>query len=528
MTSVLKAQVTSNPENDLEQEEITVVGTFKPHLADAVKVNPSPALPEDSKISIEPLEYSVPLYLQPIPWQAPAVKPVALGKPILQPLPNLFAKLGFGTQFSPLVEAAYSSGRSDKFNYGFRGHYTSSNGARENQLYSNAGGSLFGKYFAGPVAMDLDASVQSETVFFYGYNEEDTSFSKEDVRRRFLRSGGSLTISNAKSNDLGLDFSFKGGIQTQSDVFDAKEFRPFIDVNLRYPLPNKDNIRLYSGWESMAYKGPYDQTRGVFRFRPAYSMERDNYSLLAGLEMALDTGRFLLFPDIEFQAKLLDKELVFFAGWNMRLETNSWRSITESNPYVLDSIWFNNTRVEDRYAGVRGEYDGRFGYQVKLSQKPINDFLFFVNDSTDTRRFDVLYEDVTLWVAHAELSYQEGDRYRIFFSTDLRRFSDTGNQPRAWHEPAFLCNLGGRFKATPKLEFKADVLGFGPTWARMPDLSEIKLKGTADINLGATYTVNKYFTAWVDVNNLASFKHQRYYLYPSYGFRFMAGLQFSF
>ena len=142
MTSVLKAQVTSNPENDLEQEEITVVGTFKPHLADAVKVNPSPALPEDSKISIEPLEYSVPLYLQPIPWQAPAVKPVALGKPILQPLPNLFAKLGFGTQFSPLVEAAYSSGRSDKFNYGFRGHYTSSNGARENQLYSNAGGSL--------------------------------------------------------------------------------------------------------------------------------------------------------------------------------------------------------------------------------------------------------------------------------------------------------------------------------------------------------------------------------------------------
>jgi len=518
----------ASPGTDLEQEEITVVGTYKPHLADAVKVNPSPSLPESENKSLEVQNYQVPLYLRPIPWQAPVVKPVALGKPTLQPLPNLFAKLGFGTQFSPLVEAAYSSGRSEKFNYGFRGGYTSSNGARENQRYTQAGGALFGKYFLGPVVLGFDGEVQSESVFFYGYNEEDTSFQREDVRQRFLRTGAVLEVANSQTNDLGLEFGLKGGIQTQADVFDGRETRPFVETVFRYPLASKDEIRLFTGFEGLVYRGPLERNRGMFRFRPGYAFNRDDFFILAGLEVATDTGRFLLFPDLEFNAKLLDKELVFFAGWNMRLQTNSWRTLTDANPFLADSIGFRNSRVEDRYAGVRGEYEGRIGYEVKLSQKPINDFALFVNDTADTRRFQVLYEDVTLWVAHAEVSYQGGERYRAFASLDLRNFSETGDQARAWHEPGLLWNLGGRYKATEKLHLKADILGMGPTWAKMPDGSETKLKGTADINLGATYAVNKYFTAWADVNNLASFKHQRYYLYPSYGFRFMAGLQFSF
>lgn len=525
----LFGQSTNPTPQTLDQEEITVVGTYKPHLANAVKVNASPAIPETEAVPIPTLDYQVPLYLQPVPWQAPAVKPVALGKPVLEPLPNIFAKLGFGTQFSPLVEVAVSSGRSEKLNYGVRGHYTSSNGSRENQLYSSAGASLFGKYYVGPVVLGAEASVQSETVFFYGYNAEDTSFSKDAARRRYLRTGFGLSLGNAgKEEDILMDYLIKGGLQLQADVFDSRETRPYLEGNFRYPLSSGDKIRLYTGWEGQFFRGPYHRNRGVFRFRPGYALEREQYSLLAGLEMALDTGRFRLFPDLEFQAKLLQKELVFFAGWNRRLQTNSWNSLSESNPYLLDSIWFNNSRVEDRYAGLKGEYNSRFGYQLKLSQKPVDDFVFFVNDSADTRRFNVLYEDVTLWVGHAEMSYQEGDRFRIFLSADLRRFSEIGDLARPWHEPGFIGQIGGRYRINPRLELKADVLGMGPTWALLPDKSELKLRGTADVNLGASYQVNRYFTAWLDVNNLASFKHQRYYLYPSYGFRCMAGLQFSF
>ncbi len=528
MGSFLRAQIVPDRTSTLEQEEITVVGSYRPALADAIKVNPAPGIPELPSEPISPLVYTIPLQLQAIPWQAPEVKPVSLGKPTLQPLPNLFAKLGFGTQFSPLVEAAYSSGRSDKFNYGMRGLYTSSNGARENQLYSNAGLSGFGKVFFGPVALGLQGQVESETFHFYGYDEEDTSYARKDVRRRFLETGVIADLSNSRKNELGLDYNIRGGVQTLADQLGTQEIRPQLEGSFRYAINAQDEARLFTGYESMVFSGPYSRSRSVFRFRPTYVMNRYEYSLKAGLEMALDTGRFKLFPDLEFSAKLMDQSMVFFAGWNMRLQTNSWRSLSESNPYLLDSVWFNNSRVEDRYAGIRGEYDKRLGYQLRFSQKPINDFALFVNDSADTRRFDVIYEDITLWVAHAEVSYQWSDNYTFFAGLDLRSFSEIGEQEYAWHEPNVLWNLGARVKATQKLYLKADVLGMGATHARLPDGTAQKLRGTADINLGATYAVNSYFTAWVDVNNMASIKHQRYYLYPSYGFRFMAGLQFSF
>ncbi len=529
LISSVRAQVQSSPEpSELEQEEITVIGTFRPQLADAVKVQPMPGMEETDITLPLKLSYEVPLFLQPVPWQAPVVKPVALGKPTLQPLPNLFAKLGFGTQFSPLVEASYTSGRSEKVSYGIRGHYTSANGRRENQLYSLGGAQLFGRYFLGSSSLGGRAEVNSESVYFYGYDEEDTSYTRDEARRRFLRTDFEADLAAARRNDLGLDYGVRAGLATQSDQLGGSEMRPWLEASFRYALNDRDGIRLFTGYESMQYRGTYDRNRGVLRIRPGYTLQEEEYSILAGFEVAVDTGRFRLFPELEFQARLKDYGLRFFAGWTMRLQTNSWRSLTEQNPFLLDSISFNNTRVEDRYAGVRGEYRQRLGYEVRISQRPMEDYAFFINDSADTRKFRVQYEDVGLWTFHGELSYTQGERYRAFFSVDLRRFSDAGNQARAWHEPGILSNLGLRYQASNKLRLEADLLGYGPAWALLPDGSEERLRGTLDVNLGATYQVNRYFTAWADVNNLASFKHQRYFLYPSYGFRFMAGLQFSF
>lgn len=524
------AQTTTS---DIDQEEITVVGNYKPHLADADKVNPGPSLPDFNTDSVGTLNYTVPVNFEPLPWTPASVRPVAIGKQQLTPLQNVFAKAGFGTQFSPLLELAYSSGRSDKFNYGLRGKYTSSNGALENQLFSHGSGDLFAKFFAGSVAVGARATLQNDVMHYYGYNEEDTSFAREDVRQRYLVTGAHLELANSKINDFGVDWSLDGGAYFQTDANKFTELHPYLNGELSYILESDDQIRVRLGFENLRYSGLYDQNRTVVRFGPAYRFLRDDWYFNAGIELATDSNTVWFFPDLEFSRNLLGEELIFFIGWNMRLQTNSWRSLAAENPFLVDSLGFQNTRLEDRFFGVRGK-TGKFDYKVRLSNKVSNNFVFYVTDTVDTKRFQPVYtDDVKLLAAHLEVGYLQGDQWRLYAAGEFRNFTSTGDQARAWHEPNVIWNVGAQYKYNDKLSFTTAILGQSSTFAKLPvpdseGAEEIELRGTADLNLGATYAYNKYFTLWVEANNIASIKHQRWYQYPSYGFQIKGGLQFSF
>ncbi len=531
-TPAMQAQVPGGGTDpgDLGREDITVVGTYRPKLEEANPVPWAPSLPPPDSAALPELDYEVPLRLPDVAWSAPSVKPVALGKPTLQPLPNLFAKFGFGTQFTPYVEAAYGSGRSERANYGFRGRYTSSNGQRENQLYSLAEGQLFGKLFAGPVAIGAEAGAQSESAFFYGYDEDTVSFTRDEARQRYFRTGGAVSVSPSAPSGEGLGYEVRAGWQTQTDLDRDRELRLFFESDWRYPIgeDRPDAVTLEAGYEHVGWNGPDPRQRGILRFRPVYRYTERDWAGHGGFALVVDTGRFRFLPDVGFQASLIRDRLIFFAGWEGHVQTQTHRSLVEDNPWLRDSIGFRNSRVEDRYFGFRGEALRRFGYRLKLGQKLVDDLPLFVNDSLEMRRFDVWYTDVTLLVAQAALSWQWDERYRLSGEVTYRRFTDTGDQPRAWHEPCLTGQVGLQVKPLEPLTIQADVVGMGPTWARLADGSETRVRGTADINLGATYAYNRYFTIWAQLNNMAGIRHQRYLNYPSYGFRAMAGLQFSF
>ena len=520
--------VTAQVDDGSSQEEITVVGSYEPLKADANKVGANPELPPVETDSMAPLQYNIPVSFSPVAWTPAAARPVALPKPILEPLDNAFVKVGFGTQFTPLVEAAYSSGRSEKINYGFHAGYTSSNGARENQLFSKGRASLFGKYFAGPISIGLRGDIQNDVLHFYGYDEEDTTFTRDEVRQRFLTTGAALDFRNTVENDLGVDFIVTAGMRTLADVWKSREFQPYFESRFFYTLGSGDQAQLNLGYEYLRYSGPIMRNRGVFRLMPAYVFNRENFAINLGAGVAVDTGRARFISDIEFSHDLVDEQIVFFAGWSNRVQTNSWRSITDENPFVMDTLNFRNSKVDDRYAGFRGEIARKIDYQVRGSQKVLSDLPLYITDTIDSKRFNVVYDDLKLWAFHGEVGFYQDERYRIFFSTDLRTFSSSGEQNQAWHMPTVMWDLGGQYQVTDKLTLTADVLGRSGGWALQPDSTETKLGGTVDINLGGTYEYNDNFTIWLDVNNLAGIQYERWNRYPSYGFQIMGGLKFSF
>lgn len=515
-------------EDDLQKEKITVVGSYRPEITESKQVPSQATLPEFIEDSAKNYDYNIQIDPIVLDWEAPAVRPVALGKEKLEPLDNVLARLGFGTQFSPVLDLAYSSGRSEKAMYGFTGNYISLNGQRENQLYSDARGQLFGEWFAGPVGIGFKAGARNEVVHFYGYNESDTSFESDLVRQRFLSTDAAIQFRNSIDNRLDLDFDIEAGVHTLGDAFQESEINPYLSAIFGYKLPSGDRLSLNTNYEFFKYSGAYDRNWSVIRFSPSYHFERKDWNFQAGVTLASDTGRFQFYPNLLFSRKLLDEGLIFFAGWDMRLQSNSWKRLTTENPFLDDSIAFINSRIENRYVGFRGEIAERFGYQFNVGQRLIDDQPYYVVSDTLPIKFDVIYDDLNLFTTHGEISYSQDNRYTIFLRADWHSFYKTFDQAEAWTLPNLSWSLGGQYSLNSKLNLTADIIGMSSSNALLADSSTVVLPGTVDINLGAEYKYNKYFTIWANIHNLASVRYERYFGYPSYGFRVVGGLQFSF
>jgi hypothetical protein len=58
--------------------------------------------------------------------------------------------------------------------------------------------------------------------------------------------------------------------------------------------------------------------------------------------------------------------------------------------------------------------------------------------------------------------------------------------------------------------------------------SDFEMDPFTDLNLGIDYRYNKSFSAFVQFNNIANNRYQRFYAYPVYGINVLGGFTFTF
>ena len=210
------------------------------------------------------------------------------------------------------------------------------------------------------------------------------------------------------------------------------------------------------------------------------------------------------------------------------MQKNNFANIVDENPFVNDTLQYINSPIQEIFAGLRGSTNGNFSFSVKGYQKSAKDLPFYINDSTDMKRFNVEYSDATIWGGNIELSYFNIDKFRFTGSVNAFTFSEIKEFDNPYHRPTLEWTLSGMYRFNKKLNMNVDIFGLGKSFALLPGDVEEQIDGVVDFNLGANYMYSKYFNIFVNVNNMASFKYQRYYNYPSYGIQALAGISFTF
>ncbi len=551
-------------DDPLQPDQIDVVKSYEPVLADAVRFSLSPDIPtldntnnndgggnDDRTFN----NYYVPNRFLTMPYEVPDIKPKSYSgrdknkeAERLQAY-NAWLRLGYGNLRTPMVDLALSTGPTSKggrgknaknYMVGLHAHHLSSRGGNiAFQDFARSGGELFGTLYLNDEKSELSwqAEYDRHQVHYYGYDQGDTTLNiiGDSIRQRYQKIGLSARLNDRiirEDQQVGYDWRFNAF--RYFDMHEAAE-NNFItggDVNLSI----SEEVAI--GADANIHFSNYSRDTStindmLLQLTPYVQIRQHWGGFKVGASAITSDGNFLLFPHLGFDVKVVDKRISLYGGWEKVARKNNFFTLASENPFLAHSreLDFRNTISEKRFLGVKASI-GRFltlnvqGGQTINKQQQLyqNDYAF-----DDTQFIAVYDSSMTSLFALSELGIRMSETFQAGVQAEWNLFK-TSTEAEAWHLPAF--TAGGFLQINPieALMIRSELFFNGKrvALASLVDDSTVDLKSALDLNVTAKYRLVKNLAVFASVNNIVSAKYPLFYKYPTYGLNAIAGIKLRF
>ncbi|PKQ61747.1 hypothetical protein BZG02_15120 [Labilibaculum filiforme] len=292
-------------------------------------------------------------------------------------------------------------------------------------------------------------------------------------------------------------------------------------------------------WEELG--NTLERNTLVWDLNPQYSLQTGKLNLKLGVNTVLamgDDSEAKLYPDIAIDLEVIDGIMTLFTGLDGDLKMNKYNDIVAENPYVYSGLNVMPSNQKYRlFGGIKGSLSSNSSFKLSAEYSSVDDQYFFVKRNagapnanysgpTYSNKFDVVYDDISLLRLGAEVNIGWSDKLDLNAAVWYNKYT-LDKQAEAWHKPEFEMNVNAAYAFTDDLNFQAgvNVLGERPVSIG----STVKtLDAVYDLNVGASYRLNKHFTAFGKVNNLFADKYYQWDGYPSQRLNFLLGVKVVF
>jgi len=532
-------------------EEITVVAPYEPTISDAFKINIPPRL-KDNKTIKPDFSYNIDARRINTPFQLDPIVPAKIvGEPITKLYKN-FVKLGMGTYTTPYFEFFANKLRSKNSAYGVHLKHLSSTGKIKDYAYSGFSENevdIFAKKFFMKHTLSGKVFYKRNVVHYFGFKPDDfpeLDLSKDDLKQRFSLIGANADIHSTFITGTQLNHSFSVDYYYLQDLFETAEhnidFRMGLDkpVNIisaaqKQNLGLKTYVDYFHNEDSLFYND-----NAVINFNPYYDLHINEYSLHVGLNAAIEadtTADMYFYPVVRGEVEVVKNVLKGYAGITGELSKNNFKQFSEENPFVSSMIPMKYMYTKFKsFGGIKGSIGRETDYNIRISGAEIDQMPFFVNDTLSginsglDNQFTVVYDDIKMIHAAAELSYQKMEKIRINLAFNYYQYT-MDKELEAWHKPEYKASLGIEYNIADKIIAKSDIIGNSSIYAKTYENGEVvpkKLDGWLDLNLGFEYRYTKILSAFLNFNNISNSRYFRWNEYPSQKFSILGGITYSF
>ena len=525
---------------------IEAVGTANALTKDKVTRISDPAKTKDTTLPAPQFTYTLQTKRYMTEVKLDTIKAAKLGNEPVQKLYRTYARFGFGNYRTLMGEFSVTSTRSKTGAWGVHlSHFGAGSGPKDvagdfsgfNQQDVNLYGKRFLKKHVLYGAFDYDR----DAVFNYGSVPEANSYSKAYSRQYFnyfspsARLQSHLTDSAAINHDIGILYYHL------ADRFETKEDNFAVSGMLsRYIHTEKLSLDLGVHYNRNSSEAN-TTSNTIVRFQPMMSAHGRKMEVLAGLGIAVDASPdaalWSFYPQFSFSYDVINHILIPYVKLGGGLERNSYRTLSLVNPFLQSSSAFalkNTQRRWDLALGLRGELGHDIVYDIFASRYELVDAPFFVNTtfSQDVlqNKFAVVYDNADVVNVHGQVSWQQFEKVRVYATGDWYQYKMT-NEAHPWHTPTLRLGLNGEYNVQDKIIGRLNVYYLNGQYAKLQDgntVTAVTLKGLVDVNLGFEYRYTKFLSVFLNLNNLASQRYNRWYAYPTQKFNVLGGLTYTF
>jgi hypothetical protein len=525
--------ISASAQDTMRKRTVEVTSQFKPVLKDAAKINLN-ASPPTADTTRPRLQYQIPNQNLQFAFQPGMLKPLALDIDTGGRWNNeSYVKAGYGFFKTPLLQAGLSIG--DGKMVGVNGYvrHTSSEGKLAYQKYSSTKFDA-AAFFQTAKSLEWNARFGGEqnTFYKYGFDHENFSFPEDSLKLRYQTWRGRLSMHNLNQTEFGISYAPEVKVDAFSDQFNNSESNSYFKLPIKKVVGRVFEVDAAAEASLSQYKpdGKTKISNNYVSFSPTVLFKTPKVSVHAGLRPSWDNGEFKLFPNVMGEIGTEDKRFAIQLGWAGYLRNSGFQYTARFNPWIWAPQTVMNTRIEERYAGVKGAVGDHFAFSAKMAYNRLNNQPLFLNNLINGgKSFQVLYEPrMDQFQLGGEMGLTFGEQFSLISNLAINKYRKLQVNEKAWGLLPLEFTTKMRIQVLKDLFVTSDLFAFSGPWYQNNDGDAKQLQGAVDLSAGAEFKIVKNIKIWAQFNNLFNKEYERWNQYPVYGFSFLGGVVFSF
>ncbi len=514
---------------------IDITSSYKPVLRNAVKINFS-AIHLNADTTHPDLTYNIPAQNLFYAYQPIPLKPLALQQDTNLYLGSRnYVKVGYGNFSTPYVSAGFSFGDGKKFLANVYADYISSKGKMLYQDYSRLNIKAAGSYFMPKNEVYASVNLRMNENFLYGYDTSKYKYSKKDVRQQFQDISFKGGIRNTVAGEYSINYNPSIEVSNFTNVNKLTETSIVVNAPVEKQFGEAFAFRVEAKADITAYATKnltpnIKLNNNIFQVAPSFVLSTPRFSINAGILPTWDNGNFVWLPNVYAEAQIAENIFAFQAGWVGKYTKNTYRNLSEINPYLQTISKQLNTKEIEYYGGIKATLGKHFNFNAKAGLVTYTNLPFFINDTaTDNKSFVISNEaGVKNFRVHGDISYINQDKFTVTAGLTFNGYAGMKSNAKAWSTIPMEFTSALRWQAFKQVLLKADFYAFGGGhYLDKGNTSKIFSPGS-DFSAGIEFKISKMFSAWMDVNNIFNTKYERWHNYPVYGLNLLGGVRVNF
>jgi outer membrane receptor protein involved in Fe transport len=321
----------------------------------------------------------------------------------------------------------------------------------------------------------------------------------------------------------------------RADFLTASRQQSEFVMNFAFPISYKINETLKAGiavdaqMASLKKGVQANASAALVQVPLSFEYVPSGFNVKGAVIPVLKSSKINFVPNLRLGYALGETGVKLTVAAENKLDINSLHKLYAFNPFLVSPDSLTIFQQADYFAGV--EWLNAKGLQLRFNggYTVFNDLPLFLNGDGSGKEMKVLNEaQLTAIHLAGEVNYTFTPEMEFRSSIDVYAFQKQVTYSAAYGLLPMELKFGFSWKPIKGLTTLVNADLWRGALSRSPGMTEKRLKDAADIHLGVDYKLNKKWALWVDLNNIANIKYQRWNQYDSFGFNFIAGMRYSF